>query len=282
MAQNLQLLKRRINTSKNIAQIGKAMEMISASKIKRAQNSVLNNKPYAERITELTQTLLLQPDLKNFTHPFIQSNDSENRLLIIISPDRGLCGSLNTNLFKKIIELDNKNLKMVTLGKRAERFCLRLEGELLASFPIGTSLPPYSVVYDLIEIIEQEFSTKKASEVSLLYSQFNSVFSQSPVVKKILPIEKPTAEAEIEELPYIFEPKVSELLAGLLPFYLEVSLYTSILEAYTSEQAARMVAMQNAKNNALDIADALTLEYNKSRQERITNEILDIANNSVI
>lgn len=280
MAKNLQLLKRRINTSKNIAQIGKAMEMISASKIKRAQTQVLNNKPYSERITELTQTMLLQPDLKNFTHPLLETNDSEKKLYIVISPDRGLCGSLNTNLFKKIIELDNKNIKMVTLGKRAERFCIRLEGELIASFPMGTSLPQYSIVYDLIEIIEQEFITKNVSEVFLVYSQFNSVFSQSPIVKKILPLERPTAE--IEELPYIFEPKVNELIKDLLPFYLEVSLFTSILEAYTSEQAARMVAMQNAKNNALDIADALTLEYNKSRQERITGEILDIANNSVI
>ena len=280
MAKNLQLLKRRINTSKNIAQIGKAMEMISASKIKRAQNQVVNNKPYAERITELTQTMLLQPDLKNFSHPLLETNDSEKKLYIIISPDRGLCGSLNTNLFKKIIELDNKNIKMVTLGRRAERFCLRLEGELTASFPMGTSLPQYAIVYDLIEIIEQEFVSKKVSEVSLVYSQFNSIFSQSPVVKKILPIERPAVE--IEELPYVFEPKVNELLKDLLPFYLEVSLFTSVLEAYTSEQAARMVAMQNAKNNALDIADALTLEYNKSRQERITGEILDIANNSAI
>ena len=135
-------------------------------------------------------------------------------------------------------------------------------------------------MYDLLEIIEDEFKGKKVNEVSLLYTQFNSVFSQSPTVKKILPIKKP--EIESEEMPYIFEPKVNELLMELLPFYLEVSLFTSILEAYTSEQAARMIAMQNAKNNALDIADALALEYNKSRQERITNEILDIANNSVI
>ncbi len=276
MAENLQLLKRRMKTAGNIAQIAKAMEMISASKIKKAQTAVANNKPYAQRITNLTINILNNADLNKFTHPFIMKNGSEKKLLLIISPDKGLCGSLNTNLFKKILTLDDKNLKIIALGRKAGRFCLRLEGELIANFNMGTILPPYSVVYQIIEIVNREYLSGNVSSFQILFSEFKSVFSQEPVVKDALPIE---IKHEEVALPYLFEPKFQDILADLLPYYLEVILYNSLVEAFTSEQAARMMAMQNAKNNALDIADYLTLSYNKSRQERITNELLTLSNN---
>lgn len=277
MAENLQLLKRRIRTAKNIAQIAKAMEMISASKIKRAQSAVLNNKPYTERIVSLTNNILRHADLKKFQHPYLSNNSKSNKkLVIVISPDKGLCGSLNTNLFKKILEQDNKDTKIVTVGKKAGRFSSRLESDLIGEYPMGTILPDYSIVYSIIEAINSEYLSKNVSSVEILYTQFTSIFSQEPVIKKILPIQ---VSHEDEELPYIFEPSEDEILSDLLPYYLEVYLFNSIIEAYTSEQASRMVAMQNAKNNALDIADYLTLSYNKSRQERITNELLSLANN---
>lgn len=279
MAKNKQQLKRRIKTSQNIAQIAKAMEMISASKIKKAQYAVLNNKPYAQKITDLTASLTKNSDLKTLSHPYFTINNSAKKLYIIISQDKGLCGSLTTNLFKKILEIDSNNIKYVTLGKKAERFCARLEGELIASFSIGTSIPDYKLVYHLLEIIEQTFLAGSVCEVSLLYSEFQSIFAQIPIVKNVLPMD--FSSSEISKLPYVFEPDSAKILLELLPYYVEVMLYGAILEAYTSEQAARMVAMQNAKNNALDIAQYLTLEYNKSRQERITNEILDIANNVI-
>lgn len=283
MAQNLQLLKRRIKTASNIAQIAKAMEMISASKIKKAQNAVLNNKPYTEKIIALTNNILRHTNLTKFKHPYIENASKEEnlgqnnkRILIIITPDKGLCGSLNTNLYKKILEEDNGNTKIVALGKKATRFSQRLESEIIADYPAGSSLPDYSIVYNLIEVINEEFLSGKAAKVDILYTGFTSIFSQEPTVKTLLPIKIAHDETE---LPYILEPNEEEILSDLLPYYLEVYLYNSLLEAYTSEQAARMVAMQNAKNNALDIAEYLTLSYNKSRQERITNEILSLANN---
>lgn len=279
MAKNSQQLKRRIKTSQNIAQIAKAMEMISASKIKRAQNAVLNNKPYAQKIADLTASLTKNSESKMILHPYLTANDSPKKLYIVISQDKGLCGSLTTNLFKKIFEIDTKDTKYVALGKKAERFCARLEGELIAALPIGTSIPDYKLVYHLLEIIEQTFLIGAVSEVNLLYSEFESIFLQTPIIKRLLPMD--FSSSEIVELPYIFEPNSEKILLELLPYYVEVTLYGAILEAYTSEQAARMVAMQNAKNNAMDIAEYLTLEYNKSRQERITNEILDIANNII-
>ncbi len=276
MAQNLQLLKRRIKTAKNISQIAKAMEMISASKIKKAQSEVTNNKPYAQRITDITTSLLREVDKNRFHHPFIEPSSSDKKLLIVVSPDKGLCGSLNTNLFKKLLEVQEKDEKLFTLGRKVRLFSARLNVENLGGLDLGTTIPPYSTVFKLIEIINTEYISGNVSSVELLYSQFNSVFSQEPIIKKILPIE-PAVSTEEGNYSFLFEPKAEQILSDLLPYYLEVILYNSILEAYTSEQAARMMAMQNAKNNALDIADYLTLSYNKSRQERITSELLALS-----
>jgi len=274
MAQNLQQLKRRIKTANNISQIAKAMEMISASKIKRAQKAVENNKPYSARINEITSTILHYVDSENFSHPYLTQNNSPKSLYIVISTDKGLCGSLNTNLFKVLLEQDNKNMKLVTLGRRVRQFAQKLEAETIAEFGMGTALPEYFMVFQLIEIISREYLSGNVGSVHLMYNQFNSIFEQAPTTKKILPIE---TEHVDKELPYVFEPKAEEILDSLLPYYLEVVIYSALIEAFTSEQAARMVAMQNAKNNALDIAEYLTLIYNKSRQERITNELLALS-----
>lgn len=279
MAQNLQLLKRRIKTSQNIAQISKAMEMISASKIKRAQTQASNNKPYTERISSMVDRVVRNADTNKFSHQYITGNDSENTLVIAISPDRGLCGSLNTNLLKTIGELKGDKVKIVAVGKKIGQFAARLNFELLASYPMGNSLPDYSLVFQLKKIINEGLENKSFSKVSLLYADFVSLFTQTPTVKTLLPfsLEK-LGELPDEDENSLFEPGQELLLTELLPYYLEIQLYNALLQAYTSEQAARMMAMQNAKKNAFDIADYLTLVYNKSRQERITNEILDLAN----
>lgn len=276
MAQNLQLLKRRIKSAKNIAQISKAMEMISASKIKKAQTAVLNNKPYTEKISEYTQTLLSNINVKTDTHPYLEKRAGKT-LSIIISPDKGLCGSLNTNIFKKILEIpDLDNTLLVTIGKKADQFCARLKAETVTHLPMGTTLPDYRLVYDIVETINSYYGDKTVNKAQILFTKFNSVFSQEIVIVPLLPLSIPEQK---KESGYIFEPNSSLLLNDLLPHYLEVLIYNALLEAHTSEQAARMVAMQNAKNNALDIADYLTLSYNKSRQERITSEILSLSSN---
>lgn len=282
MAENLFLLKRRIKTANNIAQIAKAMEMISASKIKRAQTAVENHKPYAKRITTLTQNLLAKVDQEEFNHPYITPQEKGKTILIIISPDKGLCGSLNTNLFKKTTEIDTNNVMAVTIGKKAEWFASRLGFNLIASFPMGTSLPSFSLVYQLIKLIEPYVLSGEVTTLKTVYTEFESIFSQFANITTILPIRSeellsPEQEAAAD-LPFIVEPSIQTLLESLLPYYVQTKLYATLLEAYTSEQAARMVAMQNAKNNASDVASFLTLTYNKRRQERITNELLDLAN----
>lgn len=285
MAQNLQLLKRRIKTSKNISQMAKAMEMISASKIKKSQSASQSNKPYAERITTMTSSILesLNEDEKTkISHPYLKKNKKQESLMIVISPDRGSCGSLNTNIFKKLMEVESPNLKVVSIGKKAGIFAAKLNLNLLASFQMGNSLPDYSTVYQLKNIIDYEINNGNVSKVQVLYADFVSLFTQTPIVKQLLPLEIPeeTATASLESS--IFEPSIIDIINDLLPYYLEVQIYNALLQAFTSEQAARMVAMQNAKNNANDIAEYLNLVYNRSRQERITNEILDLSNSQTI
>ena len=282
MAQNLQLLKRRIKTSKNIAQIAKALEMIAASKIKKAQTASISNNPYAFRITEITEKIISSLDEKGFSHPYVDERKGTKNLLIAISPDRGLCGSLNTNLYKKLIEVENSNTNVVTVGKKVGLFSSKLSFELLSSFPMGSTLPDYSIVMQLKKIIDDEIAAGKAITVSIVYADFVSLFTQTPTVKQLLPLQFEELEETEEKHTSIYEPGKAELLKELLPYYLEVQIYNALLQAFTSEQAAQMVAMQNAKNNAFDIAEYLNLVYNKSRQERITNEILDLSNSTQI
>ena len=273
MAQNLQLLRRRIKTSKNIAQIAKAMEMISASKIKKAQEAVQNNKPYAQRILDFTTRVSRNTEQK-ISHPYLETNDSEKKLIIAFSPDRGLCGGLNTSLSKLFLQIPQDDY-VITNGKRAGQFISKTGIQPVAAFDSGTTLPSYERVYQLVELINEYYLTKKVSKVEVIYPDFISFFTQTPTQKTILPLEIPSGESTSLSS-YIFEPNAEKLLLELLPYYLEINIYSILLEAYTSEQAARMMAMQNAKNNALDIAEFLTLSYNKSRQEKITNEILDL------
>lgn len=276
MPQNLQLLKRRIKTSKNVSQIAKAMEMMSASKIKRAQKTVENNKPYSGRITTLTQELINSAGEK-YTHLYISGNASTKRLLVVISPDRGLCGSLNTNIFKKLMQEEIKNTILITVGIKAEKAAARLSYALLATFPMRNTLPRFSNIYDIVTLINQEYMSRNVGQVDVLYTEFVSFFQQTPTIKRILPIDTASLPKS-QEGTHVYEPDLSALLDSLLPQYVEVSFYSALLEAYTSEQAARMISMQNAKNNANDIANYLTLQYNKSRQEKITGEILDLSN----
>lgn len=284
MAANLQLLKRRIKTSKSISQIAKAMEMIAASKIKKSQSSVLNNKPYAEKITAFTNELLSSSKGRKISHEYLKAHsNSTYKLIIFVSPDRGLCGSLFTNLTKEFLNINSKNNFYITIGKKAEDLVARFSENLIASFQMGSIFPSYSIIYPIIKIVNEYFLAGKVCEVNILYTKFNSIFNVMPNMEMLLPIHPGVikTEKESESLRYIFEPNPNELINNLLPHYLEIQLYKAITEAYTSEQAARMIAMQNAKNNALDIVDLITLEYNKSRQERITSEILDLSNGQI-
>jgi F-type H+-transporting ATPase subunit gamma len=281
MALNLQLLKARIATVKNIAQISKTLEMVSAIKIRRAQATMDSVEPYAEGIRDLAEDIHARTAASAApSHPFIAGNSARDRLLIAVGPDKRLCGLLVSNLARELLELDDPDVLLITVGKKLERIASRMrKARLITAFPMGSAVPQYSLVYDLSRVAGDSILSGRASALSVLFSLYVSYYSQIPVVVPVLPIAKPPAARH--QLPYAVEPGPAAVLEALLPHYLEVMLYWLVVEGYTSEQAARLVAMQNAKNNALDTTDALTLEYNKTRQERITSEILDLANQEI-
>ena len=274
---NLLTLRRRIKTAQNVSKTTKAMQMIAASKLKRAQDAALTARPYVDKLTNISNSISKRVDPDDLNGYMKKLIDKPEKLVIVIAPDKGLCGGLNTNLARELLSFskENKNITYITIGKKALGIARLIGGEVIASFDFGTTLPSYDTVYPVMKLVDDWYLGKKVSSVNTLNSNFNNVFSQSPSIKKLLPAEFEEAEKTGSET--IFEPSATNLLPGLIRHYLEMSIYQSFLESYLSEQAARMLAMQNATDNAKDIIEDLKLFYNKTRQEKITNEILDIA-----
>ncbi len=277
MAENLRSLKARIRTAQNIAQISKTLEMVSVSKIRRANAAVATERPYAQRITSLSETVLAALPPEGRDHPYLGRAKSPARILLAVGPEKGLCGSLASNLARRLHDLDDADTLLVTVGRKMEKAAARMnKARLIASFPLGTKLPDYSLVFDIVQLVDEAVRSGQASIVEVLYARFVSFFSQVPALERILPIAASHPQRDIE-IP-VFEPDAASLLDELLPHFLEVRLFDAVIQGYSSEHAARMMAMQNAKNNALEIEESITLLYHKTRQERITSEILDLAN----
>ncbi|MBI3985099.1 MAG: ATP synthase F1 subunit gamma [Candidatus Levybacteria bacterium] len=269
-------LRRRIKTARNVSKTTKAMQMIAASKLKKAQDGAVSSKPYVEKLNELSKTLSSKIDQDNLSPYMVKPQNTNTKLYIVISPDKGLCGGLVTNLVREVLRLDEKGKQyFITIGKKIENYVASFNKEIIASFPFGTTLPSFETVYPLAKIIDEYFLDKKVSEVIVITTNFVSVFAQTPKVTTLLPISLEEF-GHINGSTVIFEPSTDELLPDLLVHYIEMSIYQSLLESYASEQASRMIAMKNATDNALDIIDSLKLTYNKVRQEKITNELLDI------
>lgn len=277
---NALIIRRRIRTAQNVSKTTRAMQMIAASKLRRAQEAALSSRPYVEKLTQINQNLTTKTAEKSI-HPYVTpSNASGKTLLIVISPDKGLCGGLITNLLKEYLKINGKDILVLTIGKKMEKNVLRLGNEIIATYPLGNTLPSFDIVYSLSKIIDDYYLNQKVDSIQILYTHFTSIFSQRPTIKTVLPISIPSEEVKAASFS-LFEPNVNELLPNLLKHYLEMVLYQHLLESFVSEQAARMVAMQNANNNAKDIIGVLTLDYNKARQEKITNEILDISSGAL-
>jgi len=274
-------LRRRIKTAQNISKTTRAMQMIAASRLKRAQEAALASRPYVTKLSEVSKNLAPKITTVNSDelHPYMRNEKiSGKTLYIIISPDKGLCGGLITNLVREYLKLRQDNsLLFVTVGKKIEGPIASTNKSLLASFPFGNTVPSFAMVFPLITLIDEYFLERKVDSVKIITTHFNSVFSQSPKVDTLLPVQ--LEESRGNEI--VFEPSSEVLLPALLQRYIEMNLYQHLLESYASEQAARMIAMQNATDNAKEIVSALQLLYNKARQERITKEILDISSAAI-
>ena len=272
----LLILKRRMRTASNVSKTTKAFQMISASKLKKAQNAAESSKPYVEKLDSISKALERRVDKDNLHQYMMSQTNVKAKLLVVISPDKGLCGGLVTNLLREVLHYNNnEKTYYITVGKKAERAVASLNKEVIASFPFGTSLPQFEMVFPIAKLVNEYFLNKKVAEVAILSTKFTSVFSQVPGFNTLLPV-KLAETVEADKSVTLFEPNVDMLLPDLLQHYLEMVIYQSLLEAYASEQASRMIAMKNATDNSIDIISELRLEYNKTRQEKITNELLDI------
>jgi F-type H+-transporting ATPase subunit gamma len=282
MSGNLKLIKRRIKSADNIGQITKAMEMVAASKMKKAQKKAQASKPYSHKVFEVISDLLQDSGPK--LHPLLKKPKfNKSPLIIIISTNRGLCGSLNLNLFRYLnrflYKFEDNSIKFdfITLGKKGLAQVFKMNFNVLADF--SEELPFSKSIASVTNLLAQRFIISQNSSVYLAYSDFINALRQEPKIKKILPLAKPEpVSKEDEELKpdFIIEPDPKKIIGFLLPFYLESQVREAVLEAEASEYSARMLAMKNATENANELVDGLTLEYNKVRQQTVTSEISDI------
>lgn len=277
------LIKRRIRSAKNIAQITKAMQMVAASKMKKAQALAISGRPYAQKIAEMVTTFVDR--IEKSKHPLLQINEKGKTLIILITTNKGLCGGLNTNLFhafKQWFSLEQLEKSIfVTLGKKGETYLVRTAKQLLADF--SKTVPFVQNIGALTTLITEGYVKGEYKDVYLIYNNFLSALNQNPTKKRILPIvEFETTGKDIVQVEkkhvaeFLIEPTIDAILDTLLFHYLENQVRDAVLEAEASEHSARMIAMKNATDNARDLIDLLTLEYNKARQEKITFEIADM------
>ncbi len=279
-------IRRRIKSVKNTAQITKAMQMVAASKMRKAQQSALAGRPYATLMNEVLAEVTCNAG--DFSHPLTEKREGRKRALIIISTDKGLCGALNSNLTREAAKRDKDNTVFICAGRKAAQFIARTKRNLAAEFTYKDA-PLFSEARAISKFARDMFTRQEVDGVDILFTNFISTLSQRPEVLPFLPvgeIKGVTAGvhgyAQPEKLlkganEFLFEPSADHVLGELLPHYLNFQAYQILLEAKASEHSSRMVAMKNATDNAKQIIKDLTLEYNKLRQANITKELLEIS-----
>ncbi len=274
---DIRKVRRRIKGVQNIAKITRAMEMIAASKMRKAQERGLAGRPYAEKIEQVIADLAALPD-GDSQHALLQRREVERIAVVHITPDRGLCGGLNANLSRRLAGfiLEQKvPVEVVAVGRKGREFTTRNACKLCAEFTGLSDQPSFLDTLPVSNIVIEEYTKGQIDKVYLSYAQFVSTLVQKPVMKQLLPVE-PAKIPTGQNVDYIYEPGAKAVLGGLLPRFVEMEIYHAILESIASEQSARMVAMRNATDSANELIGDLTLLYNKARQESITKELLDI------
>ena len=276
---SIRLIRRRIRSAGNIAQITKAMQMVAASKMKRAIEAAQLGKLYGDKIYTATRELATRTEEK--AHPLLgKGNPGGRTLVILISTNKGLCGGLNTTLFRQVLEWtpQSSTSDYLTIGKKGEGFVVRSGRNLVADF--SQTIPFLDNVPAITQLLVTGFLEGKYKEITVVYSGFVNALKQLPTKRLILPLAEFSKESDVEESlrfsEFVVEPTIDDVLTNLLPHYLENQLRSAILEAEASEHSARMIAMKNATDAAQDFMEALTHQLNKARQEKITYEIADM------
>lgn len=283
---NLRDIRNRIESVKNTQQITKAMKMVAAAKLRKAQDRIIETRPYSYKLKEVVARLARNADENNVL--LQKPEKTEKVLFIVVGSDRGLCGGFNNNLFKEVQKRIDKdfsdfqgsgNLSLFTLGSKATKHFGKRKYNVAKSFPGFFDSLVFSNASEIMQEIIVHFKSGGYDSVYLAYNEFKSVIAQNRIIENVLPIE-PQSLLEDEEaennIDYIYEPDVNAILDQLLPLHLNMQLWKAILESNAAEQGARMTAMDNATENAKELQSDLRLEYNRARQSAITTEISEI------
>ena len=278
-------IRRRIKSVKNTAQITKAMQMVAASKMRKAQQAALSGRPYATLMNDVLAEVTYHAG--DFTHPLMEKRDGSKRAIVLVSTDKGLCGALNSNLMREAAKFDKANTIYITAGRKGSQFIARTKRQLAAEFTYKDA-PLFSEARAISKFARDLFLKGEVDRVHILFTNFISTLNQKPEVFPLLPVGQIKGvvagvhgHAMEEKLlkgatEFLFEPNVEEVFGALLPHYINFQVYQILMEAKASEHSSRMVAMKNATDNAKQLIKDLTLEYNKLRQANITRELLEI------
>lgn len=276
---NLKEIRNRIASVSSTMQITSAMKMVSAAKLKKAQDAITSMRPYANALTELIQNLSgsMDGDTQNL---YTQVRPKQSVLIISITSNRGLCGAFNANIIKKTRQLVDKEFKnqkvsLITIGKKGSEI-LNKTGKVISSYDSVFDNLTYNNVSNIAEIVMNHYEKKTFDQVVLVYNRFKNAATQIIEVESFLPIVAEKKSENNSNVDYIFEPSKSEIISELLPKSLKMQLFKALRDSFASEHGARMTAMHKATDNATDLRDQLKLTYNKARQAAITNEILEI------
>ena len=275
-------IRRRIRSVTNTAKITRAMEMVAASKMRRAQINALAGRPYADKMRQMLADLAesIESLKLEAPHPLLERRPVERVAFVLVSTDRGLCGGLNANLnrYAASFALEKKDVevKAIAVGRKGRDFLLRVGVPVIAEFTNIGDYPSFDDIRPIARLLMDEYTSGGVDGVYLIFPLFVNTMVQRPEVRQVLPIEVPRG-ATAGSLQYIYEPSPTEVFEDLLPRYVQRQVYEVILEKSASEQSARMVAMRSATDAAKEMVQDLTLTYNKVRQDSITKELLDIA-----
>lgn len=275
---SLRDIRRRIRSVRNTAQITRAMQMVAASRMRRAQQRVLASRPYSDAIRTMIGELSQQRADPSVVHPLLEVRPEQNRGFVVFTSDRGLAGPLNTNVLRSATEqllASPGDAQLITVGRKGQDFFARRGRRIAATFTGLGERADYNDIIPVARVIVGAYVARLVDSVHLVFPRFVSTLNQAPTVTRLLPLR--SLEEEGTALEFIIEPSPEMILEALLPRYIETILYQTLLETTASEHSARMVAMRNATENAQELVEALTLTYNKARQAAITKEISEIS-----
>lgn len=277
---SLRDIRRKITSVKKTQQITKAMKMVAAAKLRRAQDRVIAARPYSRKMLSVIANLAMR--VERAQHPLLAKREPKRIKLVVLTSDRGLCGAYNTNILRKAMETirqfeaDGKEVRVNVVGRKGRDFFRRRQVNL-GQVWVDMGMIEYDKAAEIGRNIVDRFTACDADEVYLLYNEFKSVIQQKVTLEKLLPVEPPSEpDPFAAAVDYLYEPSPMAILGSILPKHVEVQVYRALLEGQASEMGARMTAMDSATRNAKEMIDKLTLKFNKTRQAAITKEISEI------